>query len=567
VVVTNSDGQYGTLASAYTYQAAPTVTSVSPTGGRISGGTTITITGTNFRTFLTAKVGGVTCTSPTYVSATSMSCITPLGTVGAKSVVVTNTDAQPGTLAGFYTYRAAPTITSISPSSGGLAGGATITITGTGFLTSPTVKIGGATCTSPTYISATSATCITPAASAGSGTVVITNSDSQPSTSAVSYTYRPAAYVNIVVPVKGPATGGTLVTVTGTGFMAGATVRMVRVLPTAGTIACTPVTFISSTSLTCTTVPATAAAYTVGVTNTDGQAADPTSSFTFSPAPTVTSIWQNTGPITGGTNVTITGTGFVSGATVSFGGSACGSVSVTNPTSLTCTTTSHAAGIVSVTVTNVDTQSVSFPTSFTYQLPPTVTSVTPATGSQLGGTSVIITGTEFRSGATVTFGGSACASPVVVNSTSITCFTPSIAAGPAAVSVVNSDGQTGTNASVYTYTAIPVLEFQLGASSPNPPDPDPYGSTITNITHTFTLKNTGDLISSVITMSITGTNPTAWIFGTDNCTGSTLAYGASCTVQLTFKGASLSTGAYSATLNANSVTGEADTNAVTGARP
>jgi hypothetical protein len=132
---------------------------------------------------------------------------------------------------------------------------------------------------------------------------------------------------------------------------------------------------------------------------------------------------------------------------------------------------------------------------------------------------------------------------------------------------VNSDGQTGTNASVYTYTAIPVLEFQLGASSPNPPDPDPYGSTITNITHTFTLKNTGDLISSVITMSITGTNPTAWIFGTDNCTGSTLAYGASCTVQLTFKGASLSTGAYSATLNANSVTGEADTNAVTGARP
>jgi hypothetical protein len=497
-----------------------------------------------------------------------MSCVTPLGTLGAKSVVVTNTDAQPGTLAGAYTYRAAPTITSILPTGGALAGGTTITITGTGFLTSPTIKIGGFTCTSPTYVSATSATCITPAASSGNAPVVITNSDSQPSTDVVSYTYRPAAYVNTVLPVKGPASGGTLVTVTGTGFMTGATVRMVRVLPTAGTIACTPVTFVSSTTLTCTTVAATAANYSVGVTNPDGQVAAPTSSFTLSPAPTVTSVVQNTGPIGGGTNVTITGTGFVAGAGVIFDlGSLCAPVVVTSPTSLTCTTSAHAAGLVDVAVVNADTQVGSAAGAFTYQNPPTVTTVTPATGSYLGGTPVTITGTEFRAGATVQFGNFACSSPVVVSSTSITCLTPSLAVGAATVSVVNTDSQTGSNASVYTYTASPVLDFQLGATSPNPPDPDNYGSTITNITHTFTLKNTGDLISSVITMSISGADPAAWILGTDNCTGSTLAYGSSCTVQLIFAGASLSTGTYSAILNADSVTGQADTNAVSGDVP
>ena len=560
VGVTNSDGQFGTLASAYTYQAAPTVTAVSPTGGRISGGTTIIVTGTNFKSPLTATVGGVTCTSPTYISATSMSCVTPAG-AGVSSIIVSNADTQAGTLAASYTYRAAPTITSISPSAGALAGGTTITITGTGFITAPTIKIGGVTCTSPTYVSATSATCITPAASAGTSTVVITNSDSQPSISAVSYTYRPAAIVTNIVPPKGPATGGTLLTVSGTGFVTGATVRI------GGTLSCTPVTFVSSMSLTCTTVAKAAGAYTVGVTNTDGQAGTPASSFTYSPAPTVTSVSQNKGPINGGTNVTVTGTGFVLGAGVSFGGSACGSVLVTSPTSLTCTTTSHLAGAVAVTVTNVDTQFGSAAAAFTYQPPPVVTSVSPLSGTQLGATPVTITGTGFLTGATVKFGNSTCTSPVVLSGTSITCTTPGIVAGAVSVSVLNTDAQNGTTASAYTFTATPILDFQVGVSSPNPPDPDDYGSTITNVAHTFTLKNTGDVISSVITMSISGTDPAAWILGTDNCSGSTLAYGSSCTVQLIFLGTIMPAGAYSAILNADSVGGQSDTNDVLGDVP
>ena len=56
--------------------------------------------------------------------------------------------------------------------------------------------------------------------------------------------------------------------------------------------------------------------------------------------------------------------------------------------------------------------------------PVTVGSVTPAVGSTTGGTPISIPGTRFHSGATVTVGGAAATSVVVVSATEITCVTP-----------------------------------------------------------------------------------------------------------------------------------------------
>ena len=84
------------------------------------------------------------------------------------------------------------------------------------------------------------------------------------------------------------------------------------------------------------------------------------------PAPTVTSISPNSGTINGGTAVTITGTGFLAGATVSVGGTAATGVTVVNSTSITATTPAHAAGAVNVIVTNSDTQSGTLTQGFTY---------------------------------------------------------------------------------------------------------------------------------------------------------------------------------------------------------
>ena len=83
---------------------------------------------------------------------------------------------------------------------------------------------------------------------------------------------------------------------------------------------------------------------------------------------------------------------------------------------------------------------------------PTVTSVAPPTGPTAGGTAVTITGTNFVAPATVTIGGSAAVSVVVVDATTITCVTPAGPAGPAAVAVTTPNGM-GTLAGGFTYRA------------------------------------------------------------------------------------------------------------------
>jgi hypothetical protein len=84
------------------------------------------------------------------------------------------------------------------------------------------------------------------------------------------------------------------------------------------------------------------------------------------PAPTVTSITPNTGTANGGTAVTLTGTGFLAGATVKLGGTAATGVTVVNSTSITATTPAHAAGAVNVVVTNSDTQSGTLSNGYSY---------------------------------------------------------------------------------------------------------------------------------------------------------------------------------------------------------
>ena len=84
-----------------------------------------------------------------------------------------------------------------------------------------------------------------------------------------------------------------------------------------------------------------------------------------STVPFVSSVNPNGGPVAGGTPVTITGTNFAAGATVTFGGTAATNVVVVNGTTITATTPAHTAGAVTVTVT-VNSQSGSLTNGFTY---------------------------------------------------------------------------------------------------------------------------------------------------------------------------------------------------------
>jgi len=95
-VIGNTSAQAGAL--------EPTITYVTPPTGSISGGTKITIVGENFAGSVSVSIEETPCTSVRLISSTQITCITPSGTPGAATTVVTNGNgdhSDPG-FTGFY---------------------------------------------------------------------------------------------------------------------------------------------------------------------------------------------------------------------------------------------------------------------------------------------------------------------------------------------------------------------------------------------------------------------------------------------------------------------------------
>lgn len=256
---------------------------------------------------------------------------------------------------------------------------------------------------------------------------------------------NPAPTFTSISPTNGKLTSGTSVTITGTGFLDGGSLGV-----TIGGSACTSVAVVSSTSITAAAPSGTAGAKDVVVTNGDGQTVTGTAAYTYNAVPTVTSVSPSAGDINADA-VTVIGTGFITGATVTFGGSSATGVSVTNSTHIACTTPAHAAGAVDVVVTNPDTQTSTGGTgAYTYTAAPTVTAISKDNGSTSGGTAVTLTGTNFTSATSAAVGGVNLTSFTVVNSTTITGTTGAHAAG-LVDATVTSPGGTGTKSNCYYF--------------------------------------------------------------------------------------------------------------------
>ncbi len=178
--------------------------------------------------------------------------------------------------------------------------------------------------------------------------------------------------------------------------------------------------------------------------------------------PTVTGVSPTTGPMSGGTNVTVYGSNFAPGAVVDFGTSAASSVTVVSPTELTAASPAAAAGTVNLTVTtSTGTSPVTTADQFTYIPPPSVTAVSPDYGGTGGGTSVTITGSNFSGATGVLFGTARAMTFSVVSPTSITATSPAGSPGAVDVTVSTPYGTSATtSADAFTYvmsayTALP----------------------------------------------------------------------------------------------------------------
>ena len=159
------------------------------------------------------------------------------------------------------------------------------------------------------------------------------------------------------------------------------------------------------------------------------------------------SIEPNTGPATGGTLVTITGTGFAPNARVRFGSAYATNVVVLQPTELQCETPAGVPSTVDVTV-EVGTLEITQADGWTWLDPADVlqlTNLTPTHGPACGGTRVRISGSGFNSAwsYSVAFGGQAATDVAVVSASILECTTPAGTSGTT-VDVVVTCPQQGT---------------------------------------------------------------------------------------------------------------------------
>ncbi|MFT3711239.1 MAG: IPT/TIG domain-containing protein [Archangium sp.] len=450
VQVINYDGLVSTLPAGFRFDGPPVVASITPNTGLTTGGLTITLNGRNFRTGTTVRIGGTLATAVTPAAdGLSMTAVTPSTTAsGAVDVIVRTTDGQDTTVTGGFTYTfPAPTIATISPTQGFARGGTPITITGTSFQAGVSVTISGVAVTNIVRTGTTQITGLTASGTPGLGNVVVTNTDSQSATLAGGFRYVAPPSIASVSPSHGPMQGGTPITISGMDFQPG-TVTVVRL----GGVPAFAATVTSAMTITAVTNANMAPGpVDIEITNADTQVGTLAAAFTYDATPTMSSLSPSSGTTAGGTVVTITGTGFLPNATVSFGTAASPTVTVVSSTEITAVTPATPVSVVGVTVRNADGQTASIDRSFRFVTPPSLTAATPNSGEVAGGTVVRLTGTGFNTSTTVSFGGAAAMQVSLVSATELDAVTPRHLPGAVDV-VVSTEGASATLAGGFTYT-------------------------------------------------------------------------------------------------------------------
>lgn len=361
VEVVNAADDVGRLPSGFTYIAPdPQITSLSPNMAVAGTPTSVTVNGSNFDPDAQVEVNG-TAQTTTFVSASRLTAnYTPVA-AGTVQFSVRNmaTTAESNNM--LFTVTApppAPTISTIVPTTGSIAGGDALVITGGNFVPGMSATIDGVLVTNGQYINPMRFECTSPPGAAGAVDVMVTTTGGT-ATLPGGYTYAPPPpTVTSITPNTGPAAGGVQVTLAGTN-MTGATG-----VSFGGTVG-SGFSVVNATTVNVTTPAHINGAVDVVLQHPAGNFTS-TGGFTYLDTPVIIDIQPNAG--VAGDALHITGGGFsnvspVSGVTI--GGTVGDTISVQDDNNITVQAPVGPTGTVDVVVTD-GTYSNTLPGGFTY---------------------------------------------------------------------------------------------------------------------------------------------------------------------------------------------------------
>ena len=357
VRVTNPDGFSCAAPGGFTYRSpAPRIHAVSPGDGYMGGGKRITVSGEDFEAGCVARVGGQTATA-TWRSAQAVDVIVPPAAApGPVDVEIESPDGQIARAPGAFTYAlppAPPKLIEVRPDRGFISGGTELHLHGDNFDEATIVRI--AEVRVPVRFVSRKELVIETPPRAEPGVVAIELTDASGVAvrrdDAFTYEARKAPRVTSVTPRSGPMVGGTRVLVEGEHFPPSATVRVGRQPPPRAVVR-------SATLLELVTPPSRDAGFVdleIGGPECGMTTVKNAFRYDASPPPLIESVAPNRGGVAGGTELSISGKGFVVGTTVLLAGKPAARVKVVDATTLEVKTPPGTDGqMVDVVVRNPD---------------------------------------------------------------------------------------------------------------------------------------------------------------------------------------------------------------------
>jgi parallel beta-helix repeat protein len=337
------------LPNGFTYLgAAPEITAVTPSFGSTRGGTTVRISGHDFAPDCWAFFDGVGARNVSVDGTTEMIATTQPHAAGTVAVSVRCRGNVQASLPQAFSYSTAeepaPVVTSIDPSAA--APDQSVTINGSRFRISDSVTFDAAAAavlgTTPDAHVVT-----VPALPLGKSSINVTDANGHVSTTGPIFTVLEAVTPQVTNVAPRTLSAGGELTIDGNGFR-------VPYSFTVGDLAARTVTLSYTHAVV--RVPALApGTYELHVVNGSGQTAALGGNVTIvAGGVVVTGATPVCHSSDGGTTITIAGSGFANGASVTIGGAAATNVTVVDDGHITATVPPQAPGWAKIVVTNSD---------------------------------------------------------------------------------------------------------------------------------------------------------------------------------------------------------------------
>src|SRR5690554_344712 len=450
-------GEVRALQDAYEYVEGLSLTQVTPRRIPTRGGIEVEVRGSGFSPEIAINFSGTPALRITYISANLLRVLTPPRPAGSADLHLT-TRAESARSTDAVTYFEELAITEVRPAGGPVAGGQTVTIKGQGFEDGMRFSFGDAPAELLSVDAhAGSATVRTPAHAAGLVALrAQTSTVSARLADAYLYHADETPQIAAISPAVGPTSGATEVEIRGVG-LDGAGVEFVFGAQSA-TVLERDTTFARVQ-----TPAGPAGSVDVIMQDAQGEVGRLVDAFEYRQAIVIASVDPGEGPVSGGSAVTIQGSGFSGAQRVEFGGIGA-EFEVLSDTEILAQSPAHGAGLVDVSVSGNAIVALA-EDAFNYTQALEVWGFTPIRGSIAGNTYVEVRGQGFYGELSAYFDGVEATDVQRVDRNNLRLYTPAHAAGEAELRVEARSTPPGeTQETVRSASAPYLFEYYNPAS-------------------------------------------------------------------------------------------------------